>query len=377
MSRKILKIGTDIVTLTDKVVSVREDYPFWKVNLDTSEQYWNSFDAENTSVPYPLGITNTSNFSGQGFIGFVSCDGINHYSIPTSDASIKKFNTTTGSISYIGSLSGSNQYTSAIPVGYFIYFIPASATSVLKLDTRNDTLSFIGSLSGTTKWGRAVLLPDGRIFAPKNSATTHFTLNTSNDVITLINATNVGLSDQFEAGTWFYNGFVYGLRGASSSSGRVIKINVTTFAETIVSVGSGSNLYLGCAQYKNLVFIGCNTATSMAVWNNLNDTVSYLTIPSGANGNTTVRLHSDGWIYMLGSPLLRVNIRVNPKNLTVETVSVNDNTGGVLYLATVSGTNGKIYAFTGQFGNAIRILNPSTNVVVNTNKLLHRNINKI
>ena len=40
MSRKILQVGTDILTINDKLVSVKEDYPFWKVNGALNSQYY-------------------------------------------------------------------------------------------------------------------------------------------------------------------------------------------------------------------------------------------------------------------------------------------------------------------------------------------------
>ena len=377
MSRKILKIGSDILTLNDKLVSVREDYPFWKVNLDTSEQYWNAFDNANTSVPYTISIENNivNPIIGNGSVGFVTCDGINHYSIPSSDTAIKKFNSETGQLTYIGSFSGSWKFSGAIPGGKYIYFIPRDFTSVIKLDTELDTFISIGSFVGVNKWGKPILIPDGRIIAPRVTTTTVFSLDTSDDTVTLITATNLQTNDSFEAGTWYYNGFVYAIRGAGGDSGRLFKIDVSNNTQSVISFNFGSSIFQNTIVYKNLTFIFSTNAIN--IYDNItNSFLSALPKSSGISASGSVIYGSDGWIYQFSSNLLGNNTRFNPKNFTVETLFTNPNASGNHNFNALCGKNGKIYILNGTT-LTVTLLNSTTSENINPNQLLNRNINKV
>lgn len=377
MSRKILKIGTDVLTLNDKLVSVKEDYPFWKVNLNTSEQYWNKFDSENTSVPYGINLTtNITPIVGNSSNGFVSCDGVNYYSIPIGDVSIKKFNTETQTLSYIGSFSGTWKFSGAVAVGKFIYFIPRDFTSVIKLNTELDTFISIGSLSGTNKWGKPVLLPDGRIVAPRITANTVFTLDTANDSITLINATNIQVNDNFDAGTWYYNGFVYGLRGLGSDSGRLFKMNLSDNSQTVVAYNFGTSVFQNIIIYNNLTFVF--TSSDIRVFDNISQSfTSTILKSSGVTQSGGGLIYGgDGWIYQFANNLLGANTRFNPKNFTVETLFINANASNNHNYNALCGKNGKIYILNGTTLQ-LNLLNPSTNDNININRILNRNVNKV
>lgn len=377
MSRKILKIGTDIITVNNQVVSVTEDYPFWKVNVDTSGQYWNKFNSENTSTPYVTNLTtNITPIVGNSSNGFVSCDGVNYYSIPIADASIKKFNTQTQTLTYIGSFTGAWKFSGAVAVGKFIYFIPRDFASVIKLDTELDTFISIGSLSGTNKWGKPVLLPDGRIIAPRITANTVFTLDTSNDVITLINATNIQVNDNFDAGTWYYNGFVYGLRGLGSDSGRLFKMNLSNNSQTVIGYNFGTSIFQNSIIYDNITFVF--TSSDIRVFDNISGTFTS-TIPkqSGVSQSGGGLIYGgDGWIYQFSNNLLGANTRFNPKNFTVQTLFTNANASNNHNYNALCGKNGKIYILNGTTLQ-LNLLNPSTNDNININRILNRNVNKV
>lgn len=379
-SRKILTVGANSpIVLNDKLVSVKGDYPFWKVNADTSEQYWNKFDATNTSEGYEIDIETVGTFTGTSFLGWVTTDGVIYYSIPSNDTAIKKFNTETGVLTYIGNISGSGKYTSGVVVSHFIYYIPLNATAILKYNTLNDTFEFLGNLTGSNKFGKGILLPNGKIFAPKNTATSHLEIDTTNDdEITLIPATNVSASDTFEAGTWYWDGYVYGIRGADSNSGRIVKMDINDdYSEEIITVmQGGTSLWNNIAVYRNSTFVFGFNSANCTVFNNDTNVVS--TIALGSTNIRAVKYGGDGWLYILSNTNNSENKRLNPKNFTIETVSVNGSTGNNFYLnGVISGLNGKIFAFNNT-GLQIHLLNPNTpNQNLNPNQLLNRNINKI
>ena len=392
MSRKILKIGTDVLTLNDKLVSVKEDYPFWKVNLDTTSQYYQSLlnDARVTDNSTPEYYTSVGFGGGasDNVGGVLGLDGITIYTIPSSGAIGYKFNTVTKTITPYINISGTTKFSSACVVGKYIFLIPSSHTSIVRHDTETGVNTSIGSFAGTGKWGKATLAPNGKIYCPPASSAQWLIINVNdpeNVTTSLVNAP-AGISNLSQTCSTYSNGFVYSFSVGATNNRNMQKMNISNDTPTS-SIFLGLTNYRSCININGIIYaISTNTGTSMLlVDTNNSDSTSTITILDYALNS--VGLGADNEIYFLntggGGSRGKFNILSNtfssidvPPTPIAPGVATSWGSSGV-----VTNILGETYSIPwgGQNGTNVQYfwrINSATSEPLNPNRVLSRNINK-
>ncbi len=309
MSRKILKIGTDVLTLNDKLVSVKEDYPFWKVFVDYNQQFYNKFlfDKREVSQGTPIFYTSLGFGDGSNNNGAVLAEnGIDIYTVPRNTTTCYKFNSQTKVITPVFTIAGGDKFSSAITVGRYIFFIPQSHTSIIRLDTETGLTTSIGSFAGANKWGKATLAPNGKIYCPPQGAAQWLIINVNdplNVTTTLVNAP-AGANNLSQFCSEYSNGFVYSFSVGASNNRNMQKMNINTDTVT-------SSIFLGLINYRAvfnhygvLYAITSNSGSAiLTVDTNNNDSISSITTPIdfGLNGGGGVGWGADNNLYFVAS----------------------------------------------------------------------------
>jgi len=391
MSRKILQVGSDILTINDKLVSVKEDYPFWRVNANTSEQYFNALwqdlatppTVELMMTPFEVVGSNTG-----GVNGMIAASNGSIYTIPSAATTITKItpnlnNVNAPTITNVGTFSTTaNKFTSAHEVGGKIYFMPGSFESIMVLDLSNDGLSFIGSLGTTAnKFGKSALADNGLIIAPANASTQHLIFNTQTLSITLQTAMTSGVIQQargvsVNAG----NGFIYMAPNTIGLNYRITKINTDTLVESLVStsiLGTDVSINSGMCYDGVLYFYKLSTAEFIVF--NTKSSESRITFFSGMDGNVTITgfpsIGVDGWVYYFQS-FTDVNqshphFRLNPINNTIQrTTTVISGSSPLRVFSSVMGIDSNLYGIS--VLNRIFIYNFNSNKVIVPNRIYSR-----
>lgn len=388
MSRKILQVGTDILTINDKLVSVKEDYPFWKVNANTSEQYFNALGQDLATPPTvelmmtPFEITSSNTFGTCN--GMISASNGSIYTIPSAATTITKItpnpdNVNTPTITNVGTFSSTaNKFTSAHEVGSKIYFIPATFESIMILDLSNDSLSFIGSLGATAnKFGKSALADNGLIIAPANASTQHLIFNPQTSQITLQTAITAGIIQQargvaVNAG----NGFIYMAANNSGSNYRITKINTDTLVESLVSTSiTDDNLITSGFAYNGVIYFYRPTNSAFYIFNT-NDNDSRVVFSSGVSASvpySSYNIGSDGWVYYFHIFTTNAgqvpHFRINPINNTIQISSfLSNNT--VRNQCSVMGIDGNIYSV--NLANKINVYDFNSNKEIVPNRIYSR-----
>jgi len=330
MSRKILQVGSDILTINDKLVSVKEDYPFWRVNVNTRTQYFNKlvtdlspkYNMADISVPIDVG-----NAGGTAASTILAPNG-SLYTCPLNSPNICKItpnplNPLTPTIELIGNFGTTLfKWSSQHLVGDYIYFVPYNMTFILQLNWRTDTITQIGNFVGSSKWSAGDLTDDGRIFCPPFSSTDWLIININdpNNVTTTLHPRLQGSRGGCVNGG---NGFMYTTHTEANNTFINTKINIVTLVETPVSVGSGLFRVATISKPFNfngtLFYHGSNGIYSI---NTLNDALTLISTPVNAAQYYTPCLGADGWLYFTHTSSNYVNFRLNPQNLSTEITTV-------------------------------------------------------
>lgn len=371
--KKILKIGADFVKLGTQLVSVTENYPFWKVNLNTLAQYFKAFLADiRESVINQVNLTPPDALQGIQIGAITSIDGIHIYTIPSTATAIQKINTVTGAITYIGNFSGATKFSGGVVRGNFAYFTPFTATFILKLDLRNDAVTTFGSLVGASKFGKPCLAQNGNIYAPPMSSTSWLIIE-PDDTIRLVAKVVAGsFSSCVDGG----NGFVYGCAGSVSAG--TIKFNLTTEVSTILTtLSTGTIPYGDICNVNGVLFLAPRDFSQWAFINTLDDSITFMAHPGSALGfkHLSCKLGADGYVYFPTSAnnASSPSFKINSLNFTLESLA----DGAVQYSGLAYGKNGKIF-FTPAI-TASRVAKQVTNALAENlqdNMFLSRYINK-
>lgn len=389
MSRKILKIGSDVLTLNDKLVSVKEDYPFFKVNQDTSNQYWNALEKDlgnspNIEIlnnPFEIGASNSFGTVN----GMIACSNGSIYTIPSGATSIVKItpnlaDPTNPTITNIGTFAvTANKFIGAHEVGGKLILIPSTFESIAIIDLfNNDTLSFVGSLTTTAnKFGKSSLADNGLIIAPANSSTQHLIFNPETLGITLQTAmTSTVLQNLRGYSVNAGNNMVYMFSGTSTTNHRVTKINMGTLVESVVSTSivttdSGFN---NAFCYKGVIY-AYKGATSLFTIFNTNDSDSRITVTTTLGANVSISnfpaISSDGWVYSLNTFTGNYpNFRINPRNNTIQYTTTAITTATLRVGSLCMGIDGNLYAVNAN--NKINVYDFNSNVEIVPNRIYSR-----
>lgn len=380
MSRKILKVGTDIITLNDKLVSVKEDYPFWKVNGNLREQYYNAlipdlrpkYNMVDFDTPIDLG-------AGGGFASsMILAPNGSIYSCPWSAPSIVKITPNpsdhlTPTIEYIGNFgTGTFKWVSVHLVGDYLIFVPGSSSFILVLDTRNDSIQQFGNFAGVSKWGAADFADDGRIFCPPNTSTDWLIIDAT-DPTNITTTLHPGLQTSRGGCTNGGNGFIYTTHISTSNTFYYTKINVSTLVETAIIGTSGASLR-AIYSYKPFNFNGTlfyHTSIGLYTINTSNDAFAFLSIPVTAAQFYTPCMGADGWLYFTHQGANYANFRLNPLNFSTEVTpsTLVANGGSTMALS----NDGRMYNIS--VNNRILMRNTPTPEPMQANRLLSRYTN--
>lgn len=380
MSRKILKIGSDVLTLNDKLVSVKEDYPFWKVNGNLMEQYYNAlipdlrpkYSMSDFNVPIDLG-------TGKGTaLSMILAPNGSVYSCPSSAPSIVKLTPNPSdhlnpTIEYIGNFGTTDfKWLSVHLVGDYLIFVPGTATYIMVLDTRNDSIQQFGNFAGAQKWGRADFADDGRLFCPPATSTDWLIIDVSdptNITTSLHTGLQLGRGGCVNGG----NGFIYTTHTQSSSAFYYTKINTTTLVETPITNTQSANFRIvygfkpfnfnGTLFYYNLL--------GLYTLNTSNNSISFLSLPVTNAQFYTPCMGADGWLYFTHSGSNDANFRLNPLNYSTEVTptALSANGGTAMVLA----NDGRMYGIS--ITGRILMRNTPTPEPMQTNRLLSRYTN--
>lgn len=384
MSIQLVKLGEDIAKINGDLVSVKKDYPFWKVNLNTSEQYWSALIPDlrtkmpllNFSTPENAGVVNSSNMS------LILAPNGSLYSCPDASPSIVKITPnpdnylnpiieTIGSFGTVGS-----KWVSVHLVGDYLVYVPGTANFILVLDTRNDSIQQFGSFIGTQKWGAGDLTDDGRIFCPPNGSTDWLIIDVTNPT-NITTSLHAGLVGQGTRGGCVNggNGFMYTFFH-SNANFSMTKINVDTLIETIIPNTTGTSFRTGKYGVKGFNFNGVILFTRfgtnlMTINTNQNDAVSDLGLVVASAVFNTPCMGADGWLYYTHTGANYINFRVNPLNYTVEitTTTFSSNGGGTMVLA----NDGRLYGIS--LGSQVLVRGNAVTEPMQANRLLSRYTN--
>lgn len=383
-NRKLLKVGTDVLTINNQLVSVTEDYPFWKVNSNLIEQYYNAlipdlrpkYDINDFNTPIDLGSA-----TGTAASMILAPNG-SIYSCPSSAPSIVKItpnpnNHLTPTIEYIGNFgTGTFKWSSVHLVGDYLIFVPGSSTFIMVLDTRNDSIQQFGNFLGTTKWGAADFADDGRLFCPPYSSGDWLIINVS-DPTNITTTLHPGLASQnLKSGCVNGgNGFIYTLSASNSGTYQHTKINTSTLVEITFTTGDNAPrraIYPSKPFNFNgtLFYHGFNGLYSI---NTSNDAISYLSIPVNAAQFNTPCMGADGWLYFTHIGSNWPNFRLNPLNFSTEITSsfLAANGGTAMALA----NDGRMYGVNVAASPRILMRNTPTPEPMVDNRLLSRYTN--
>lgn len=391
MSRKILKIGTDVLTLNNKLVSVKEDYPFWKVSSNTSEQYWNALKQDFTTppsvelmmTPFEVVGSNTG-----GVNGMISASNGSIYTVPSTATTITKItpnpnNVNAPTITTIGTFANTaNKFSGVHEVNGKLIFMPSSFQSIMILDLSNDSLSFIGSLGTTlSKFGKSAMADNGLIIAPANAAAQHLIFNPETLGITLQTAITQNATVQSSRGNAVNggNGFIYMSANSNNNGYRVTKINTTTLVETAVSTSivGDSSFGSGFAYDGRVYFYKFSTAEFIVF--NTKDSDSRITFASGMAGGVIMSAHpsigEDGWVYyfQLNTDVNQSHphLRINPLNNTIQrTTTIISGSSTLRAYSSIMGSDGNLYAIS--ILNRVFVYNFNNNKVIVPNRILSR-----
>ena len=371
MSREILKIGTDVLTLNDKLVSVTEDYPFWKVNGSLNSQYYRALLSdfrEQASVLSSNTVwTGSATSCSEAILapnGFV-------YGVPAGVSSIPKFNPSTNTTSYIGSL-GAAVYSGAKLVGDIIYMFPGNTNHILKLDTRTDFITLIGTFSGTNQFSTPAIGQDGKIYCLGLSAQQVLEFNPVDDTYILHTTTGEANMGSAVSGD---NGFIYGApRVLTTGTFPYRKFNIVT--KTYTTIAGGNVAWSSSRRGINvngIIFFHSSTGTgsgNIYYINTTTDVRNQLTLAPGASTWSGLTQGADGWVYVHGADNVTPSYRFNPYNFTVQQVEIattnHRGTGALL-------ADGRIL-FPSIVGNQVRtfLTTSQVNSNLSTNRILSR-----
>jgi len=383
MSRKILQVGTDILTINDKLVSVKEDYPFWRVNANTSDQYWDALKNDDLADNPPISLmttpfeVTTSNTFGT-INGMINASNGSIYCVPGSATTITKItpnpdNVNAPIITNVGSFTNTtNKFRSVYEVGGKLIFMPSSFESIMILDLSNDAITFVGSLgTALNKFGKSCMADNGLIIAPAGVATQHLIFNPQTLQITLQTTVNNERVTAVNAG----NGFIYIGSSASSGAARVIKINTDTLVETTVTTSiSGDDQFTSGFAFDGKVYFYRPASSTFHVFNTkAND--ARITFSSGIFATVAFTnypcIGSDGWVYYFNIFTVnqQPNFRINPLNNTIQ-ISSNTTTGSQRLMSCVMGNDGNIYGV--NLTNKINVYDFNTDKEIKPNRILSR-----
>jgi hypothetical protein len=186
MSRKILQVGSDILTINDKLVSVKEDYPFWRVNADTSEQYWKALFNDRREVEPIIPVTILTGKGNYNIDSWITAPNGMMYGHGVNDNFIYKLNPQTETISIVANMGGTSK--GGVLYSNFIYFTPNNNSVIVKFNTITETFTSFGVLGVTTnKFGSPCLSSNGKIYASPHGVAQWLIIEPeNNDTITLI-----------------------------------------------------------------------------------------------------------------------------------------------------------------------------------------------
>jgi hypothetical protein len=372
MSRKILQVGSDILTINDNLVSVKEDYPFWKVNADTFNQFWSRFQADIRQSSYDIiQLTTPDDLQGVQIGSLASPDGIHIYTIPSSANSIMKINTITNVVTYIGNFSGASKYSGGVVVGNYGYFTPFSGSNILKIDFRNDSVTTFGNFIGTLKWGKPCLAQNGIIYCPPYNASDWLIINPVDDSTRLVSK---GVGGSYTACCDGGNGFIYACAGGANSN--VLKLDIENETNTLVTVlSTGTNPYGDITNVNGILFLAPHTFGSFAFINTLDDSVTYMTHPntSTVGKHISCKVGPDGWVYFPKSSTSLVNsFRINSLNFTLEQFITSPVSSSLAF-----SKNGKMYFIPANTANSKPLqITDELAEPLSDNMFLNRFINK-
>lgn len=388
MSRKILKVGTDIITLNDKLVSVKEDYPFWKVNLNTSEQYWSALFDDNKplqTVTLNENAGNITNFGSNYSIGLITAPNGFLYSIPFDGTSIAKINPDTYNTQLLGTISGAAKFSGAVLVGDYIYMIPHTASYILKFDTKTDTFTTFGSFGATArKFGSPCYANNGKIYASPQGAAQWLIIDPqNNDNITLVfQPTGGGLTGGCIDGQ---NGFIYSCPDSANNVQNWTKLNVSNNSISMYR-GSGNIAFFKAPAFNinGIIFFysTCNgnnvfedIGITMVNTNN-NDAITFLNFGTVNSKYRGAALGLDGFMYFQTCGNDFTSFRINPYNLTAEQFRTSG-TGLLGWGGGAVAKNGKIFFIPYTASTKLAVVENTYIGEVKDNRILSRLTNKV
>jgi hypothetical protein len=311
MSQKLVVKNGALMGFDNKIMGIKNDYPFWQINADTSEGFFNAYDSERLAAPFNIEALSlvTGPAIGQNELSHpvLAPDGITVYFPPFNSSNIRKYNSVANTSTLIPIPSSvGNNISGGVLRGKFIYFMPLSYAHIIKLDTTTDTFTLIGNYPGSNKWGRPILLSNGTIIAPGRSATTWLVVD-KNDVVTFVtmDRTSVEYSCCAESS----DGFVYAFNETVNQP-LIDRINIDTLAISTVAGFTGITTVRGviqCTRYRNLVFLLFGGDNVPFVVYNMNTnqftrfdgTPTYFGYPTSFFGS--ILLGPDGFIYYIPS----------------------------------------------------------------------------
>lgn len=390
MSRKILKIGTDVLTLNDKLVSVKEDYPFWRVNSDNITEYYNAllFDKREINNSSPefytsLGFNGTASSNAGAVLG---PDGISIYTVPLNNSFSYRFNTVTKVFTPIFNISGNDKFYSAHVVGKYIIFTPFSHTSIIRHDTETGVNTSIGSFAGTGKWGKGTLAPNGKIYCPPIGSAQWLVIdvNDPENITTQLVTNLAGANNASQYCSAYSNGFIYSFTRGASNNRNMLKFNINTNVITS-STFLGLNDHYTCVNINGLIYVQqtylgsrlyiVNTNNSDSI-TTVNQTTEFSAIGSGLGADNEIYLLSNS-----GVPAIKYNLLsgaytdINKPPVVAPATAESFRSCGV-----ITNKFGESYSIPAG-GSAVHThyfwrINSATTEELNLNRILNRHINR-
>ena len=380
MSRKILKIGTDVLTLNDKLVSVTEDYPFWKVNLDLDNDFYSKLIKDVLPVNYDFEVYNSAIVGdGTNRGGVLGSNGIDIYTIPSNNTKIIKFNTVTKISTEVANIAGLDKFIDAKLVGDLIIYIPSSATYIGVLDTITGVFTTVGSFSGSTKWGKSCFLPNGNILAPPKSASQNLIINatdSSNITTSLVSTGYIDTAQHCSVYAGVFADIPYAFTSRNSGTGRIYSVRLDNYN---ASVNSG----LITIQTESIWKFGTNIISFQNNGNVListfptNPTTVTATCPSTISINSTGLMANNQFI-LLNSSATTTNkyYTFNPINNVYTEVKdgspLIERSSGV-----ITNKFGETYSIPfDENARFMKVSSPITPTELNVNRVLYRQNNR-
>jgi hypothetical protein len=329
MATKILKVGTDVLTINNEVTSIKETFPYYRINGQLSDQYYNALDED---IRAKFDITEFNNYvsktnAGNATFNYITAPNGSLYSVPAQGAEIVKITPNPAdfanpTITKIGSLGTRlNKFASAHVIGDYIYYVPYLYESVIQLNWKTDTITTWFAFSNAVyKWGAADIGDDGKIWCPPYNSNEWLVIDVSdpnNLTYNLITRLQSNLIGSVNGG----DGYIYTQHNSTSASYYNTRMEISTGTESVIT---GSNLgnatrSMGLCnpfRYKNIIFY--KSYYGVILFNILSQSFTFTNIGATNLYQYTPCLGADGWLYYSQDGANSNSFRINVQNFTVD-----------------------------------------------------------